>query len=303
MPLSLLNLPIAFKTRIINTFGEKGQTWLTNLPRIIMQCEKDFNLKIKAHFPNLSFNYTAEAVRADGSSIVVKLCVPSKDVENEINALECMRGDGIVELLASDSKNGILLLEKLTPGAMLSTLENDADATAIAANIMKKLWRPLPSKHNFPTTAQWFERLDKPIELPSAFSPSLIDKAQHIAAELHQDMDELVLLHGDFHHFNILSSDRQPWLAIDPQGVVGEHEFEVSALLRNPIPHIATTMNTKKILANRVDQLSELLNFDRKKVIAWAFAQTVLATVWSVDNKDDYWEHFFKCAKTLSELR
>ena len=129
--------------------------------------------------------------------------------------------------------------------------------------------------------------------------PLAVTKVELVALELHQDMGESVLLHGDLHHFNILSGKRQPWLAIDPKGVVGEREYELGALLRNPIPDIVTTMNTKKILTWRVDQLSELLGFDRQKIRAWSFAQAVLAAVWCIDDKADDWRIFLKCAESF----
>jgi len=43
-----------------------------------------------------------------------------------------------------------------------------------------------------------------------------------------------VVLHGDLHHFNILSSGDR-WLAIDPKGIIGEPEFEPAAYLENKI--------------------------------------------------------------------
>lgn len=43
-----------------------------------------------------------------------------------------------------------------------------------------------------------------------------------------------MLLDGDLHHFNILRAHRQPWLAIDPKGLVGDPAYEVGAFLYNP---------------------------------------------------------------------
>lgn len=301
--MTTLNLPASFRERVINTFGESGEIWLTKLPDLITECEKRFNLKIESSFTRQSFNFTAPARQADGTVVVIKLCVPTSEVDNEIQALKFMRGDGMVRLLESDSQNGILLLEKLNPGEMLSTLHNDSAATSIAANVMQKIWKPVTDTHTTQTTAQWFDRLEQPVELPKDFPISLIDKAKQVALEHHQDMGEAVLLHGDLHHFNILSGKRQPWLAIDPKGVVGEREYEVGALLRNPIPDIVTTMNTKKILTRRVDQLVDLLELDRGKIVAWGFAQAILAAVWCIDSKTDDWRIFLECAKTLFELQ
>jgi len=92
-------------------------------------------------------------------------------------------------------------------------------------------------------------------------------------------------------------------LAIDPKGVVGEREYELGAFLRNPIPDIATAMDTKKVLSNRIDLLVDLLGFDRERIIDWGFAQAVLATVWCLDAKASDWDLFLHCAEVLAELK
>ena len=183
---------------------------------------------------------------------------------------------------------------------MLTTIHNNIEATSIAVAVMQELWKPIKNSHKIQTTAQWFNRLNQPIVLPTGFPATLIDKAKGIAIELHQSMGEPVLLHGDLHHFNILSANRQPWLAIDPKGVVGEREYEVGALLRNPAPDSSTRMDTRKLLARRVDMLAEILGFDRQKIRAWGFSQAVLAAVWCIDSKANDWGIFLKCAEALN---
>ena len=43
-----------------------------------------------------------------------------------------------------------------------------------------------------------------------------------------------VVLHGDFHHYNVLSAQRANWLAIDPKGMLGDPGYEVGPFLCNP---------------------------------------------------------------------
>jgi len=50
----------------------------------------------------------------------------------------------------------------------------------------------------------------------------LVEEAERLFEELIVSMDEATLLHGDLHHDNILAAERQPWLALDPKGLVGE---------------------------------------------------------------------------------
>ena len=81
-------------------------------------------------------------------------------------------------------------------------------------------------------------------------------------------MSELVLLHRDLHHGTILlSAQRKSWLAIDSKGLLGEREYEVGAMLRNPMPKLLTQPQPERILSRRLDQLSEELEFDRDRLL------------------------------------
>lgn len=74
------------------------------------------------------------------------------------------------------------------------------------------------------------------------FPRKLIDFALKASKELLVSSGEQVLLHGDLHHYNILSSARNSWLAIDPKGGIGEREYEICALMRNPGSNLITTI-------------------------------------------------------------
>ena len=110
-----------------------------------------------------------------------------------------------------------------------------------------------------------------------------------------------VLLHADLHHWNILAAEREPWLALDPKGVVGEPAYEVGALLRNPIPDIATFL-MRRDPGRRIDQLAELLGFDRQRLIGWGIAQVVLSATWDIDDSLFGWEGWIGAADVLAGL-
>jgi len=116
-------------------------------------------------------------------------------------------------------------------------------------------------------------------------------------------MREPVLLHGDLHHDNILAAERQPWLAIDPKGLVGEPEYEVGALLRNPMPGLLAIPHPERVLARRLDILAESLGFDRDRLRAWGLAQAVLAAWWSIEDHGQGWETWIACAALLDRLQ
>ena len=134
------------------------------------------------------------------------------------------------------------------------------------------------------------------------FPAYLLDAAEQILAEFIPTMGERVLLHGDLHHWNILSATRQSWLALDPKGVIGECEYEVGALLRNPWGEFHTRPEMKVIQARRVDILSEMLGFERQRMLGWGMAQAVLSAWWSVEDHGHGWEGAIGVAEVVYGL-
>jgi streptomycin 6-kinase len=111
-----------------------------------------------------------------------------------------------------------------------------------------------------------------------------------------------VLLHGDLHHWNILSATRQPWLSLDPKGVVGEREYEVGALIRNPDLDTFSDAELRRVQIRRLDIFAEMLGFDRQRMLAWGLAQAVLSAWWAMEDEGDFWQQAMRCAQVLYEL-
>jgi len=59
---------------------------------------------------------------------------------------------------------------------------------------------------------------------------------------------DATLVHGDFHHHNLLSND-DGWVVIDPKPMVGEPEFDVPPFLWNPIGHQPTRESVESWIA------------------------------------------------------
>jgi streptomycin 6-kinase len=106
-----------------------------------------------------------------------------------------------------------------------------------------------------------------------------------------------VLLHGDLHHFNILSSDRG-WLAIDPKGVIGPAAFDIGALLINPWVVSGRVGDAPRVIHDRIAALSGRLGIDRQTVRDWGLVRAVLSACWSLEEGQD-WEPAMQCAAAL----
>ncbi len=295
--------PTKFAQTTIGLYGETGANWLKNLPALIADCEKRWGLTVKRPFPNLSYNFAATAVRADGTEVVLKIGVPNPELLTEIEALRLYDGRGIVRLLDADPEQGIMLLERLQPGTPLVTVEDDEEATAVAAQVMQNLWQPAPPSHSFPTVEKWAQgmvKLRREFDGGTGpFPPQLVETAESLFAELLATQAEPVLLHGDLHHWNILRAQRAPWLALDPKGVVGEPAYEVGAWLRNPIDRITDWPDLKRMQARRIDQFVERLGVERERLVGWGIAQAVLSAWWSYEDGGHVGEGALTCAESL----
>ena len=299
-------VPDSFARTTVELHGAAGAEWLSRLPSIIAGYSQRWSLRVMLPFEPLSYSYVMPATRSDGTDVVLKVHFPDRELITEIEALSLFNGHGAVQLLDADPEQGILLLERLMPGTPLTSVADDEQATSAAVQVMRQLWRPVPPAHPFPTVADRADGLKRMREQIGGgcgpFPSSLVERAEVLFAELIGSMAEPVLLHGDLHHGNILAAERQPWLAIDPKGVVGEPAYEVGALLRNPMPQLLAQPHPEHILARRLDQLAEELGFERERILGWGLAQAVLSGWWSYEDHGRGWEPSIECARLLAGL-
>jgi len=204
------------------------------------------------------------------------------------------------------SNTRFFLLERIRPGVPLVNLADDDQRTYIAAEVMQHLWRPVTEDHPLLTVENWTAGLTKLRPhfhgTTGPFPEYLVDAAEAIFAEFIPSQGERCLLHGDLHHWNILSGTRQPWLALDPKGVIGEREYETGALLRNPDLSGFSRKDLKGLQKRRVAILAEILGFDRQRILGWGVAQAVLSAWWSVEDHGDFWQGAILCGEVIYEL-
>jgi streptomycin 6-kinase len=194
-------------------------------------------------------------------------------------------------------------MERLEPGKPLHMLRDDRAEMGIAARVMQQLWRPVPAQHPFPTVTDWGKAFDRHrAEHSGTAEPlplAIFEQGERLYYELDASSTGQVLLHGDLHQGNILSATRQPWLAIDPKGVVGEPAYETGPLLLNLWEELYPVSDRASILARRVAWLADELALERERVRLWGIARLVLSAVWSAENNGAGWERAIALAELL----
>jgi streptomycin 6-kinase len=234
----------------------------------------------------LSYHWVAPATRADGAPAVLKLGVPGADhLAGQAATLRHFDGHGAVRLLAFDEARGALLLERAEPGTMLRALvpDRDEEATAVHVDMMRRLHRPAPPDCGLPDLTTHRTDLTDHLRAHPGDDPlprHLVERALGLFDELYASAPRRVVLHGDLHHDNVLRAAREPWLAIDPHGLVGDPGYDLGAMLYNPEPE----RRDERLLAlvpARIEQLADGLRMPVERVVGWGFVQAVLSEVWT----------------------
>ena len=314
-----MQLPEEFKSTIRNIHKEDGEKFLAVLPSLIDEVSQRWGLTDVQAVPNLSFNFVAFAKRpsttprnARGSAldeVVLKMAVPNPELTSEMSALKLFNGQGACQLLEHDEERGLLLLERLKPGQMLSELEDDDERTNIAVDVILNMQRrggvpPSELQGKFIKLSDWFNGLKKIRPHfnggTGPFPKEILERVESFLPELFAEKD-VKLMHGDFHHFNILSSERG-WLIIDPKGVIGPAGYEVGPFMINPWDGLSDWNSFKVQAERRMSIFSERLGWERQKIIRWSLAHAVLSAWWSIEDgmEDDY---SLQCAEIFSRLK
>ena len=200
----------------------------------------EWGVELGRPFALSRYSYVAPA----GDNAVLKLTPPDDDEsDEEADALALWDGDGAVRLLRRDRERRVLLLERARPGTDISELADD-EATAVAVEVGLRLWRPArqPFRWIGDHVPRWLDRAERSTE-PGR---ELIPFARKLYASL--DVGRSTLVHGDFHHHNILDAGGR-YLAIDAKAMVGDPEFDVPSFLWNPLQYRMTLDVTERRLA------------------------------------------------------
>jgi streptomycin 6-kinase len=184
-------------------------------------CAEKWGLELGTSFDlaNVSF------VAAVGSDRILKAAWGGDDESlHEGDALEVWNGDGAVRLLRRSDV--VLLEERAIPGSDLSSVDED-EALVVAVDLALRLWRPaqMPFRPIEPEVWRWLDEAEQN-------ESELVPLARELFEEIHGGQDWLV--HGDFHHHNILKSGDH-YLAIDPKPYLADREYDVPSYLWNPM--------------------------------------------------------------------
>jgi streptomycin 6-kinase len=270
------------------------KAWMSRLPFLLRQLEVQWSLRLGDPFDHAgSCSWVAPATRANGESAVLKLAMPHMEGQDEILGLRFWDGNSTVKLLEADLESGAMLLERCLPGTTLHS-EPEIRQDEVVTILLRRIWNHTRSASDLPG----FRPLSLMVELWSGETiaqrhlwpdAELVNEGLCVFEELARPALTDVLLATDLHAGNVLRSQREPWLVIDPKPFVGDRAYD-------PVQHLMnceTRLHRDPIeLVRRVADLAEV---DAERLRLWTFART------AADPRDDWKnDRWMRTARTLA---
>jgi streptomycin 6-kinase len=251
-------------------------------------------------------NLVYDCTLADGTPAVIKT-EPERPDEDEfltgIDALLLYAGRGMARVLEIDRAERIVVMERVVPGEPLWQEPIDRALEAVAS-VMAKL-RASPPDESFPDVRAYHRAWPNHVHLyggPGPIDADLFEMGERLFLELCDSSADPVVLHGDLHYGNVLSSERDGWLAIDPKGVSGEPCYEVGDLFHNRVDELFETSDPVAAMRRRVDALADLTGFDRERIRLWALSQAVVSEIWTADDPRSAADVDMRAARLLHRI-
>lgn len=288
--------PLILPTQLVENCEKTPQRriWLESLPQLLAKLLSDWSLRLDEPFHHEGTgSWISPVLRFDGTQAVLKLAMPHMEGKDEIQGLRYWSGRSMVQLLEADDDSGAMLLERCLPGTTLRSQPEPVQDEVIAA-VLKRLWDSTTETSHLPA----FRPLSQMIDLwcretmaqrqlwPDA---GLVNEGLRVMRELARPSPDDVLLATDLHAGNVLRSQREPWLAIDPKPFVGDRAYD-------PVQHL---MNCETRLhrdpTGLIERLAGMTEVDPQRLGLWVFARS------AADPRDDWTNtRWMDIAKALS---
>ncbi|HEU0301129.1 MAG TPA: aminoglycoside phosphotransferase family protein [Longimicrobium sp.] len=220
-------------------------------------------------------------VRRDGVPLMLKVARADEERAGA-RLMAWWDGGGAARVLEHDGD--ALLVERAFDDASLVRMARtgrDDEASRILCAAAARLHAP---RDRPPPELVPLERWFRALEPAAARSGGIFARSAEAARELLADPRDVMVLHGDLHHGNVLDFGARGWLAIDPKGLVGERGFDFANLFCNPDLETATAPGR---LARQVEVVAEAAGLQRTRVLMWILAYAGLSAAWSLEDGDE----------------
>jgi streptomycin 6-kinase len=250
-----------------------GSEFFDIMQKTLASCAEKWNLTVEGIIPYFSINCIFACRSEQYGESILKIGRKYAEAATEAGMLAEYNGRKFCRLYAEDSKNGALLIEKLSPGRNLFYHTNAEQRIAAFAGLYDNLHLPPRGVAAYPTYRGWIERFIK----LAADRDNVREhggKALDLYNELVKTYGRTMLLHGDLHHENILS-DGDGYRIIDPKGVIGDPVFDCSRFIMDEFGDDLSPYKHADII-NFTGKLSSAIGVPIKVLLECMYIETVI---------------------------
>lgn len=231
--------------------------------------------------PFTSYSGTLQPVLSGGEKCMLKIAAREKDKRgNEL--MLWWNGDGAAPVLIYDDT--AILMERATGSHSLVEMAQagrDDEASRVICSVVKKLHtHPRP----YPQSLVPLDARFRSLSIAAEQQGGIFVQCHEIARQLLAEPKDIVALHGDIHHGNILDFGAKGWLAIDPKGLLGERSFDYANLFCNP--DIATATRPGRLM-KQAGIVSKEAGLEPKRLLQWIGAWVGLSAAWAIEDDED----------------
>jgi streptomycin 6-kinase len=265
-------------TSIIDRFG---QTFYDTVLQHIGTYEHRWALTSLQFIPSYSANLVFRCRSEHYGEAVLKISYPAYGgIRTEWQTLNHYAGRRMCRVYETDLEAGVMLEQGLLPGTPLLDKRLDVFCT-----LYRDMHLPPAADDSYPTYADWVNRItDYMSTRPDCIELyKHMNRAQETLADVSASYAQPMLLHGDFHHDNILLGEDGEYRIIDPKGVIGDPVFDTPRFILNEFGDDITTELRDKI--NHILAVFEQqLQIPGPILRQCLFIETTMGVCWSVQS-------------------
>lgn len=217
---------------------------------------------------------------------ILKISRPCREVFTEYNTLREYNGKRFCYVFDSDIENGVILEECIKPGIRLRDEQSLEKRLNVFSNLFNGLHIEPENPSIYPTYIEWVSRITRYMSGRDDYKELYLymKKAENICLQISQSYNRKMLLHGDFHHDNILLNNDGEYKIIDPKGVVGDPIFDVPRYILNESEEGISSEKYYEKICTIINSLETSLSIPKKIIKQCYFIEMSMANCWDVED-------------------
>ncbi|SDK15755.1 aminoglycoside phosphotransferase family protein [Streptomyces indicus] len=278
----MIAIPHEFEQSTVAREGEKGAAWVAELPFLVEELLGRWECVPDGDVLHGGVGLVVPVRGAGHGPAVLKVSFPHPGNVHEPHAFAAWGGHGAVRLYARDDARFAMLLERAHTDTLAECGDPD-EMVVVAGRISRRLAVPAPSglPRQSERAAEWERRLLVDAEeFEGALPRRVLEAALATVRELGPGQPD-VMIHGDLHPRNILRADREPWLAVDPKGYVGDPAWDGGTLLKSMGLVFIGVDDPGKEVHRALDLFADAAELDPVRVRRWGQLHAVEAAYWA----------------------